>query len=201
MIGQWKTIPRYPHCEVSNKDKVMIDRIRLAKQVKDCVQLSGTFILRSGAISNIYFDKYLFESSPGMLRQIAEEMATLVHPETDILAGLEMGGIPVATVLSQVTRLPTAFIRKEPKTYGTCKYAEGPDLRGRKVTLVEDVVSSGGAILDAVERLRRDHIEPIGVLCVIDRQTGGLENLRSAGLGLRSVFTMQEVKEIWNLYQ
>ena len=171
----------------------MTDRIQLAREIKDCAQLSGTFTLRSGAASDTYFDKYLFESSPGMLKRIAEEMSALIPPRTEILAGLEMGGIPVVTILSQVTGLPAAFIRKEAKTHGTCKYAEGPDLSGKNVTLVEDVVSSGGAILDALEKLGRDHIEPISVLCVIDRQTGGDENLRSAGLELRSVFTMQEI--------
>ncbi len=171
----------------------MITRIQLASAIKDCAQLSGTFTLRSGVISDTYFDKYLFESNPVMLKRIAEEMALLIPGGTEVLAGLEMGGISVVTALSQVTGLPAAFIRKKAKEYGTCKYAEGPDLRSKNVVLIEDVVSSGGAILDALEKLRRDQIEPTSAICVIDRQTGGFENLRSAGLELRSVFTMQEI--------
>lgn len=129
--------------------------MELARLIRDCAKLEGDFLLRSGVISNTYFDKYLFESDPKILLKIATEMAALVPPDTEILAGLEMGGIPVVTALSQVTGIPAAFIRKEAKEYGTCKYAEGPSLLNKKVTIVEDVVSSGGAILDALSKLAR----------------------------------------------
>ena len=165
----------------------------LAKQIKETSQLTGTFTLRSGAVSNTYFDKYLFESDPALLRSIAESMAQLVPAGTEILAGLEMGGIPVVTMLSQVTGLPCAFIRKEAKAYGTCKYAEGPSLVGKQVAIIEDVVSSGGAILDALEKLEADGVRPNSIICVIDRQTGGKENLAKAGYELTSVLTMEEI--------
>lgn len=144
----------------------------LARRIRDCAQLTGSFQLRSGAISDTYFDKYLFESDPVLLRDICVEMAKLVPAGTEILAGLEMGGIPVVTVLSQVTGIPAAFIRKEPKMHGTCKYAEGPDLAGKNILVVEDVVSSGGAIVDALTKLKADSVTPIGIACVIDRETG-----------------------------
>ena len=150
--------------------------------------------MRSGSIADTYFDKYLFESDPRLLRAIAELMVPLVPQDTEILCGLEMGGIPVATVLSQVTGLPAAFVRKKRKEHGTRKYAEGPDLVGKRVTIVEDVVSSGGAILDAVAMLRADGIDPHVAVCVIDRQTGGVEALKAAGVELRSVFTMDEIE-------
>jgi orotate phosphoribosyltransferase len=95
----------------------------IAARIKSCAQLEGSFTLRSGKVSNTYFDKYRFESDPTLLRDIATEMARLVPRGTEVLAGLEMGGIPVVTMLSQVTGLPAAFIRKEAKSYGTCKYA------------------------------------------------------------------------------
>jgi orotate phosphoribosyltransferase len=104
-----------------------------------------------------------------------------------------MGGIPVVTMLSQVTGLPAAFIRKQPKEYGTCRYAEGASLNGKRFVLVEDVVSSGGAILDAIAMLESDGLRPSGALCVIDRQTGGAEALASAGLPLLSLLTFSEV--------
>ena len=167
--------------------------MNLAKQIKETSQLTGTFTLRSGAVSNTYFDKYLFESDPALLRSIAESMAQLVPAGTEILAGLEMGGIPVVTMLSQVTGLPCAFIRKEAKAYGTCKYAEGPSLVGKQVAIIEDVVSSGGAILDALEKLEADGVRPNSIICVIDRQTGGKENLAKAGYELTSVLTMEEI--------
>ena len=166
----------------------------LAKRVLETSKLSGTFKLRSGSVSDTYFDKYLFESDPVLLKLICEQMALQVPAETEILAGLEMGGIPVATMLSQVTGIPAAFIRKSAKQYGTCKYAEGPDLIGKKITIIEDVVSSGGAIVEALDNMAHDGIHPISVLCVIDRQTGGFENLKSRGHQLRSVFTMEDIE-------
>jgi len=168
--------------------------MNVASQILRTAKLSGEFTLRSGARSNTYFDKYLFESEPALLRAIVEVMAKDIPTETEILAGLEMGGIPVVTALSQLTGLPCAFIRKEPKTHGTCKYAEGPSLVGRKTVLVEDVVSSGGAILDALKMLRQDQIDSSVTLCVIDRETGGKEALLNEGVELRAAFTMSEIE-------
>ena len=104
----------------------------LARDIHDVARLTGRFQLHSGAISDTYFDKYRFESDPILLRRIGEAMAALVPTETDVLGGLEMGGIPIVTVLSQVTGLPAAFLRKTRKAYGTQQYAEGPELEGQR---------------------------------------------------------------------
>jgi len=164
-------------------------------EIKKKAQLSGHFTLLSGRTSETYFDKYQFESDPNLLKAIAGEMVALVPEDTEVLAGLEMGGIPVVTVLSQLTGLPAAFLRKEPKAYGTCRYVEGADLKYKNIVLVEDVVSSGGAILDAVAALRRDGVNPVVALCVIDRQTGGREFLARGGIELRSLYTMEQIEK------
>lgn len=156
--------------------------------------MSGHFVLRSGLTSDTYFDKYQFESDPALLLAIAEAMAPLVPPGTEVLAGLEMGGIPIVTMLSQVTGIPAAFIRKEPKAYGTCRYAEGASLQGKRFILIEDVVSSGGAIVDAFAKLKADAMVPDLVLCVIDRQSGGTESLQAIGLMLKAAFTFAEIE-------
>lgn len=156
----------------------------LPAKIRSTSKLTGKFVLRSGNVSDTYFDKYQFEADPELLREIAEAMAALVPPRTEVLAGLEMGGIPVVTLLSQVTKLPAAFVRKQAKAYGTCRYAEGADLRGKRFVLVEDVVSSGGAILDALDKLKGDGLTPTAALCVIDRETGAREALAAAGLPL-----------------
>lgn len=165
----------------------------LAKRIRDTSRLTGEFLLRSGKTSNTYFDKYLFESDPILLRDIAIQLSELVPPETEILAGLEMGGIPVVTALAQVTGLPAAFIRKEPKIYGTAKYAEGAALAQKNVIIIEDVVSSGGAILDSLKMMNADGVYPRTALCVIDRETGGSETLLEAGVELRSLLTMSDL--------
>ena len=163
-------------------------------RIRQCARLTGTFTLRSGKVSDTYFDKYQFEADPTLLLSIAQEMASLVPQGTEVLAGLEMGGIPVVTVLSQVTGIPAAFIRKEPKAYGTCRYAEGASLVGRRFVLVEDVVSSGGAIIDALQKLRADALFTGTALCVIDRESGGKEALSAVGLRLESLFTFSEIE-------
>jgi orotate phosphoribosyltransferase len=122
-------------------------------------------------------------------------MARLVPPGTEVLAGLERGGIPVVTMLSQVTGLPAAFVRKAAKTDGTCRCAQGAPLDGRRWVLVEDVVSSGGAILGALALLRQDGLRPTAALCVIDRESGGCEAPAAAGLESRSLFTFAQVDE------
>lgn len=160
----------------------------LAKRILTKSKLSGKFTLRSGAVSDTYFDKYQFESEPGLLLDIAKALAPIVPDDIEVLAGLEMGGIPIVTMLSQVTGLDCAFIRKAPKEHGTCRYSEGADLLNRKVLLVEDVVSSGGQIIETTQMLREDGVEVTRALCVIDRETGGFEKLAEIGVELISLF-------------
>ncbi len=167
----------------------------LAHDIYRRSHLTGEFTLRSGVVAHEYFDKYLFESDPVMLRRIAEALAPLVPAHgIDALAGLETGGIPLAVMLSQVTGVPTLFVRKEAKTYGTCRLAEGGDVEGRRLFIVEDVVTSGGAVLDAVAELRRRGAAVERAVCVIDRESGGPQRLAEAGIELQALFTMTELK-------
>lgn len=167
----------------------------LAGRIYQAAHITGDFLLRSGARSTEYFDKYLFEADPKLLKDIAEALAPQVPPGIDALAGLEMGGIPIATMLSQITGLPVLFVRKKAKEYGTCKIAEGGQVRGRKLLIVEDVVTSGGAILDAATALREEGAELGEVVCVIDRESGGPANLAKVNLTLKPLFTMTELKK------
>src|SRR5471032_1869252 len=173
----------------------MPDNTPLAKRIYDTAHITGDFTLRSGAKSTEYFDKYLFEADPKLLADIAAAMVKLVPPGIDALAGLEIGGIPIATMLSQLTGLPVLFVRKKAKYYGTCKIAEGGQVRGRKLLIVEDVVTSGGAILDAAKALREEGAELGAVVCVIDRESGGPANLAKSDLILTPLFTMSELKK------
>ena len=168
--------------------------MNLATQIHQCARLQGRFTLRSGAVSDTYFDKFQFEADPQLLRAIATELVALIPEDTQVLAGLEMGGIPIVTVLSQLTNLPAAFIRKEAKHYGTCSFAEGATLTDRNVVLVEDVVSSGGALLDALDKLQAAGIAAHTAICVIDRLSGGSQALADRGVALRALLTMEEIE-------
>ncbi len=173
-----------------------VTRETLGKQIVERATLRGEFTLRSGAVSNIYFDKYLFEADPLMLRAIASGLQPLIPSDAEALAGLEMGGIPVATMLSQQSGLPCLFVRKKAKEYGTCKLAEGGEVAGRKLVIVEDVVTSGGQILLSAKDLRALGAEISNVICVIDREAGGTESLAKEGLELRPLYRKSELQAL-----
>ena len=167
-------------------------RSELAKKIYEISYLRGQFKLRSGQTSSEYFDKYRFEAEPLLLKAIAEQMAPLIPKDTEILAGLEMGGIPIATALSLHTGLPALFVRKKAKDYGTCQFAEGRDFKGKKLCIIEDVVTTGGQVLLSTDDLRKAGALVTDVLCVIHRGTG--TPLAEAKLNLHPLFTMEELK-------
>jgi orotate phosphoribosyltransferase len=168
----------------------------LARDVDARCRLTGEFTLRSGQVAGEYFDKYLFETNPGLLARVAAQMVPLLPDDTDLLGGLEMGGIPIVTVLSAQSGLPALFVRKQAKTYGTCKLAEGPDVAGRRVTLVEDVITTGGAVRDATIALRDAGAVVETVICAIDRSAGDGNPLADVGLEVRSVLTKADLDAV-----
>ncbi len=161
----------------------------LAHDIDACCRLTGEFTLRSGQLSQEYFDKYLFEADPRLLARVVAEMVELVPERTELLGGLELGGIPIVTLLSAETGLPALFVRKQAKTYGTRKLAEGPEVSGRRVTLVEDVITTGGAVREATTRLREYGATVGHVVCAIDRSREGESPLADVGLEVRPVLT------------
>lgn len=166
----------------------------LTQAIYDVAHLTGEFKLRSGITSNEYFDKYQFESDPKLLKAIAEHMAPMVPEGTEYLAGLEMGGLAIATALSLETGIPAVFVRKKAKDYGTCKLAEGPSTEGKKLLIVEDVITSGGQVIISGNDLKSLGAIVSQVVCVIDREQGGRGKLEEAGYELTSLFTMSELK-------
>ena len=169
-----------------------VDRLSLAVRIADRCRLTGEFTLRSGKVATTYFDKYLFEADPELLAAVAVLATPMIPDGTEVLAGLELGGVPVATALSLHTGLPAAFVRKEAKSYGTAKLAEGAEVSGKRVLVVEDVITTGGQVVASAQDLRERGADLVGVLCVIDR-SGGDNRLADAGLDLRSVFTADDL--------
>ncbi|WP_026256984.1 orotate phosphoribosyltransferase [Actinopolymorpha alba] len=166
----------------------------LARQVHDRCHLTGTFVLRSGLIADEYFDKYQFEADPLLLDRIAEQLVSLVPQDTEVLAGMELGGIPVAVALARHAGLPCAFVRKAAKTYGTERLAEGAEIAGRRVLVIEDVVTTGGQIAISTRQLRELGAHIDHALCVIDRQQGGAEALAADGITLRGLFSRSDLE-------
>ena len=168
----------------------------LARDVDACCRLRGEFTLRSGQVASEYFDKYLFEAQPDLLARVVAAMEPLLPERTELLGGLELGGVPISTVLSGRTGLPALFVRKKAKEYGTCKLAEGPDVSGRRVTLVEDVITTGGAVRDATRALRDLGAVVEVVVCAIDRSPEGTNPLEDVGLEVRAVLTKAQLDAV-----
>ncbi len=166
----------------------------LAALLYDVSYLTGSFLLRSGQTATEYFDKYQFESRPELLRRLAVALAALVPAGIEVLAGLEMGGIPVATALSLETGLPAVFVRKRAKEYGTCKLAEGVEVAGRRLLVIEDVVTSGGQVVLSTRDLRDAGAVVSEALCVIDRRGPDATALAAADIELRALFTADELR-------
>lgn len=133
-----------------------MDRNELAKAIDAATHLRGRFILRSGTEATEYFDKFQFASQPPLLDAVTDALAELLPEETDVLAGLELGGVPLAAVLATKTGIPAVYMRKQRKAYGTCRVNEGVPIDGRRVVVVEDIVTTGGQIVKSVNDLREE---------------------------------------------
>ena len=168
-----------------------MDRKTLALEIKKSSQLKGNFKLRSGQTSSFYFDKYQFESNPHLLNAITDHLIPLIPQETQLLGGLELGGVPLASVLSIKTKIPCVFIRKKAKEYGTQKQAEGQNVEGKIITLIEDVITTGGAVCECVEALRKDGGIVKNVVCVIDRGSSPL-TWKGKNLKLKNLFNLDD---------
>jgi orotate phosphoribosyltransferase len=162
----------------------------LGRDLVKAALLRGNFQLRSGAQSSYYLDKYLFTTQPGLLRRIASELAERLPSDVQRLAGPVLGAVPLVTALSLHTGLPSLIVRVDtPKDYGTSKRIEGSLVAGERVVLVEDVVTTAGAALAAVEVLREAGADVLGALVVVDREEGGAAAFAAAGVPFQALFT------------
>jgi len=172
------------------------DELKLA--LREAAYLEGDFVLRSGKRSRYYLDKYRFETRPDILAALGERIARAVaefEPETSRLAGPELGAVALAAAGSLASGLPFIIVRKQAKEYGTSKRLEGVYDEGDCVCLVEDVVTSGGALLEAVEALREAGLTVRTAVCVVDREEGGADALARRAVRLRPIFRASEVLE------
>jgi orotate phosphoribosyltransferase len=179
---------------VSSRGPLTAERETLGRDLVAASYLKGDFILRSGKRSNRYFDKFLFETDPMLLRRLGKQLAKLVPAETQRLAAPELGAVLLGGAVSMETGLPLVLIRKEPKGYGTSKQIEGRLEPGERVTVIEDVVTTGGDSLRSAQVLRDAGVDVIHLVVVLDRGEGGEENIRSAGIPYSPLFRTQDLE-------
>ena len=171
-----------------------MDKSELARRLKEACYLEGDFTLRSGRKSSYYFDKYRFETRPDILRPVAVELAAMLPEDADRLAGAELGGVPLATAVALESGLPYVIVRKESKEYGTANRIEGLLDEGDHVVLIEDVATTAGAALKAVEALYQAGAGQVSALVVVDRPEGADEAFQGAGVPWRALFTIESIK-------
>jgi orotate phosphoribosyltransferase len=176
-----------------------VTREELARALRETAYLEGDFVLRSGRRSRYYLDKYRFETRPDVLAPLGRALAEAVRehePDADRLAGPELGAVALAAAASLESGLPFLIVRKAAKDYGTANQLEGVHDDGDCVCLIEDVVTSGGAAIEAVHALRAAGLRVSNAVCVVDREEGGVDELARHAVRLRPLFRASELLEI-----
>jgi orotate phosphoribosyltransferase len=175
-----------------------VTRDDLIEAIRRHALLEGDFVLRSGRRSRWYLDKYRFETRPDLLRAVGEELAAAVEehaPDAVRIASPELGAVTLAAAASLVSDMPFLIVRGAAKTYGTANRIEGEFEWGECVCLLEDVVTSGGAALEAVGALREAGLVCRTAVCVVDREEGGVDALARHAVRLRPLFRAGELLE------
>ena len=165
----------------------------LARRIAEVSLLRGEFTLRSGRKSNYYLDKYRFETQPDVLAALGQMFADRVRPNVDRIAGAELGAVPLAAVASMASGKPCVYIRNQKKEYGTAKQLEGVLNPGERVMIVEDVLTTGGQVLEAAKVIVDFGCTVDRIVAVIDRQEGARENIEQAGYVFESLFTTEDL--------
>jgi orotate phosphoribosyltransferase len=173
-----------------------VKRDELLSGIRDVAYLEGDFVLRSGRRSSYYLDKYRFETQPELLAPLGDRLAAAAaehEPQAVRLAAPELGAVALAAAAALAGRLPFVIVRGRAKEYGTANRIEGPFAAGELVCLVEDVVTSGGALTEAVHALREAGLIVRNAVCVVDREEGGADELARQGVRLRPLFRVSEI--------
>lgn len=165
----------------------------LTQLLKDCGALQfGRFILTSGAISEYYIDIKKASTDPKTLKEIAIAMKSYVNGY-DVLAGMELGAVPLVVALSLQTNIPYVIVRKEKRDHGTGKQIEGVSIKDKKILIVEDVTTSGGSVLRTIEIIRKNQGFVDKVICVVDRESGAKERIESLDVSFQPLLSVSDI--------
>ena len=168
-------------------------REQLARRIAEVSLLRGEFTLRSGRKSHYYLDKYLFETQPDILVELGKLFAAKTGPDIERIAGAELGAVALAAATAMACNKPFVIIRNQKKDYGTGKLIEGKIQKGERVVIVEDVLTTGGQVLEAAKTLQEAGAKVDRILAVIDRLEGARQNIESAGFVFESLFTTKDL--------
>ena len=165
----------------------------LARRIADVSLLRGDFTLRSGRKSTYYLDKYRFETQPDILLELGKMIAAKIPADAQRIAGPELGAVPLAASAAMQCGKPCLFVRNQKKEYGSGQQIEGVYHAGEKIVLIEDIVTSGGQVIEAVKTLKDAGLSVLKVIVIIDREEGGREAIEGAGIKMDSLFTTTDL--------
>lgn len=161
----------------------------MGRKIIETSYVEGKFTLSSGRKSTYIFDKYAFETRPKLLDAIAEGMAKMLDSDVSRIAGMELGGVPLATALSLKTGLPFVIVRKGKKGYGIDRSIEGDLITEDRVVIVEDIATTGAQALLAAEAVEEAGAKISSIIYVVDREEGAREGIESKGYRFEALFT------------
>jgi orotate phosphoribosyltransferase len=194
----WRSYADFLECKIINHKRgitVCMQRDNLIKLLKECGAIKfGRFLLTSGAVSDYYVDIKKASTDPKVLKTIAGAMSE--HTQGyDMLAGMELGAVPLVVALSLKTGIPYVIVRKEKREHGTEKQIEGGDVEGKNILVIEDVSTSGGSVVKTVQILRENHANVDKVVVVVDRESGAREKLGKIDVDLVPLISVSEFLE------
>ena len=170
-----------------------MNKKKLIQMLKDCEAIQfGKFVLTSGAVSDYYIDIKKASTNPDILKKIVKAMAEYVKGY-DVIAGMELGAIPLVVALSLETNIPYVIIRKEKRQHGTSKQIEGRAVKNKKVLVVEDVTTSGGSVVKSIQIIRENQGKVDEVLVVVDRESGAEEKLRNLEVNFIPLLSVSDI--------
>jgi orotate phosphoribosyltransferase len=169
-------------------------REELARRIAEVALLHGDFTLRSGRKSNYYLDKYRFETQPDILIELGKMLAEHVSgDDVDRIVGPELGAVPLAAAAAMASGKPCVFVRNAKKEYGSNKQIEGIYNAGETVVIVEDIMTTGGQVVEAAKTVEAAGLKVKKIVGVIDRLEGARQNIESAGYVFESLFTTRDL--------
>jgi len=170
-----------------------MEKDELIRLLKECGAIQfGRFVLTSGAISDYYIDIKKASTSPKILEKIAQTMAEYAKGY-DLLAGMELGAVPLVVALSLETKIPYVIVRKVERRHGTAKQIEGKNVENKKVLVIEDVTTSGGSLIKTLKILRENQGKVDEVLVVVDRESGAEEKLRDLDVSFIPLLSVSDI--------
>ena len=171
-----------------------MDNKKLVEQLKTCGAIKyGHFVLTSGAVSDYYVDIKKASTNPDVLKTIASFMKPFTKDKYEVIAGMELGAVPLIVALSLESNIPFVIVRKQKRDHGTGKQIEGISVNDKKVLIVEDVTTSGGSVIETIKILQQNKAILDTVITVVDRESGAREKIEELKLRFLPLVTVKDI--------